>query len=148
MTTGFARCAFVALAVLVVACIDTTSPSFVNQGQSNGAGGGGGGGTGNVDTALVGSWVGPTTQDTVNGHAQNVNTAWTFTADGSVLRQVVTLDMVTGIADTVISSGTWTGNGSSLSVSFTTPNAENLSFSYTVAGSLLTLDQVQYVRTG
>jgi hypothetical protein len=73
---------------------------------------------------------------------------WGFTADGSVLRQVVTLDLVTGVSSPVISSGTWTASGSSLTVSFTSPTAQNLTFSYTVSGSLLTLDQVQFVKTG
>lgn len=150
MTSALARAGIVLCAVLAVACIDTTSPSFVNQGQSNGVGGGsgGGGGSGSLDSALVGTWIGPTQVDTVNGHPQTVDTTFTFNANGSTIVQVATVDLVTNVNETLVSTGTWTASGSSLTVELTSPTRQNLSYSYTVTGSLLKLNQDSYVRTG
>lgn len=137
-------------AVLAVACIDTTSPSFVNQGQSSGIGGGSGGSgsSGPLDSALVGTWIGPTMVDTVNGQPQAVDTSFTFNGDGSAIVQVSTVNMVTNVTVPTISTGTWVGSGSSLTVYLASPAKVNLSYGYTVTGNLLTLNQVQYVRTG
>ena len=143
---AFARAAVVALAVVAVACIDTTTPQYFNNGGfNNGAGGGGGGGQ--LDSNLVGSWS-QTIVDTVAGDPTNQQTIWQFSADGTASRTVITFDITTSVSDTTISNGTWTADGSTVSITFQAPNPGTEQFSYVINGSTLLLGQTEFVRTG
>ncbi len=145
---ALARAAFVALAVVAVACIDTTPPQyFNNQGfGSNGSSGGGGSG-GAVDSNLVGQWT-ETIVDTVNGDPTNQQTIWAFNADGTTSRTVITFDLTTSATDTTIFNGTWTADGTTVIITFQAPNTGTEQFTYIINGSTLLLGQTEFVRTG
>lgn len=146
--TAFARAAFVALAIVAVACIDTTTPQyFNNNGFNTGTGGGGGGGGGQLDSNLVGTWS-STIVDTVSGDPTNQQTIWGFNADGSASLTVITFDITTSVSDTTIKNGTWTANGTTVTITFQAPNPGTEAFTYIINGSTLTLGQTQFVRTG
>lgn len=145
--TALARAAFVALAIVAVACIDTTTPQyFHNQGFNAGTGGGGGGG-GQLDSNLVGTWS-QTIVDTVNGDPTNQQTIWAFNADGSASRTVITFDITTSVSDTTVSNGTWTADGSTVTITFQAPDTGTQQFTYVINGSTLLLGQTEFVRTG
>lgn len=146
--TAIARVAFVALAVVAVACIDTTTPQYFNNGGFNtGTGGGGGGGGGQLDSNLVGSWS-STIVDTVSGDPTNQQTIWAFNADGTASLTVITFDITTSVSDTTVKNGTWTANGSTVSITFQAPDSGTEQFTYVINGSTLLLGQTQFVRTG
>lgn len=137
-----------ALAVVAVACIDTTTPQyFNNQGLgSNGSSGGGGSG-GALDSNLVGSWT-ETIVDTVNGDPTNQQTTFAFNANGSMSRTVITFDITTSVTDTTIFNGTWTADGTTVTITFQAPNTGTEQFTYIINGSTLLLGQTEFVRTG
>lgn len=146
--TAIARVAFVALAVVAVACIDTTTPQYFNNGGFNtGTGGGGGGGGGQLDSNLVGNWS-STIVDTVSGDPTNQQTIWAFNADGTASLTVITFDITTSVSDTTVKNGTWTANGSTVSITFQAPDSGTEQFTYVINGSTLLLGQTQFVRTG
>ena len=144
---AFARAAVVALAIVAVACIDTTTPQYFNNGGFNNGVGGGGGGGGQLDSNLVGSWS-ETIVDTVAGDPTNQQTIWQFNADGTASRTVITFDITTSVSDTTISNGTWTADGSTVSITFQAPNPGTEQFTYVINGSTLLLGQTEFVRTG
>lgn len=140
--------AFVALAVVAVACIDTTTPQYFNNtGFNTGTGGGGGGGGGQLDSNLVGSWS-ETIVDTVNGDPTNQQTIWAFHADGTASLTVITFDITTSVSDTTIKNGTWTADGTTVTITFQAPNSGTEQFTYVINGSTLMLGQTEFVRTG
>ena len=145
--TAIARAAFVALAVVAVACIDTTTPQYFNNGGFNTGTGGGGGGGGQLDSNLVGSWS-QTIVDTVNGDPTNQQTIFAFNADGTMSRTVITFDITTSVSDTTIFNGTWTADGSTVTITFQAPNTGTEQFTYVINGSTLLLGQTEFVRTG
>ncbi|HEY7896383.1 MAG TPA: lipocalin family protein [Gemmatimonadaceae bacterium] len=137
-----------ALAVVAVACIDTTPTQYFNQGgfNSNGSSGGGGSG-GAIDSNLVGTWT-ETIVDTVNGDPTNQQTIWAFNANGTASLTVITFDITTSAADTTIKNGTWTADGSTVTITFQAPNTGTEEFTYVINGSTLLLGQTEFVRTG
>jgi len=146
--TAITRAAFVALAVVAVACIDTTTPQYFNNGGFNtGTGDGGGGGGGQLDSNLVGSWS-QTIVDTVNGDPTNQQTIFAFNADGTMSRTVITFDITTSVSDTTIFNGTWTADGSTVTITFQAPNTGTEQFAYVINDSTLLLGQTEFVRTG
>jgi len=145
--TAITRAAFVALAVVAVACIDTTTPQYFNNGGFNTGTGGGGGGGGQLDSNLVGSWS-ETIVDTVNGDPTNQQTIFAFNADGTMSRTVITFDITTSVSDTTIFNGTWTADGSTVTITFQAPNTGTEQFTYVINGSTLLLGQTEFVRTG
>jgi len=147
ITTAIARAALVALAVMAVACIDTTTPQYFNNGGFNTGTGGGGGGGGQLDSNLVGSWS-QTIVDTVNGDPTNQQTIFAFNADGTMSRTVITFDITTSVSDTTIFNGTWTADGSTVTITFQAPNTGTEQFTYVINGSTLLLGQTEFVRTG
>lgn len=147
ITAALARMGFVALAVVAVACIDTTTPQYFNNSGFNSSGSGGGGGTGALDSNLVGQWT-ETVVDTVNGDPTNQQTIWAFNADGTASRTVITFDITTSVTDTTIFNGTWTADGSTVSITFQAPNPGTEQFTYVINGSTLLLGQTEFVRTG
>ena len=138
---------FVALAVVAVACIDTTTPQYFNNSGFNSSGSGGGGGTGALDSNLVGQWT-ETVVDTVNGDPTNQQTIFAFNADGTMSRTVITFDITTSVSDTTIFNGTWTADGSTVTITFQAPNTGTEQFTYVINGSTLLLGQTEFVRTG
>jgi hypothetical protein len=148
MRTAIARAAFVALAIVAAACIDTTTPQYFNNGNGFNTGvGGGGGGGGQLDSNLVGSWS-STVVDTVNGDPTNQQTIWAFNADGSASLTVITFDITTSVSDTTIKHGSWTANGTTVTITFQAPDTGSEAFAYVINGSTLTLGQTDFVRTG
>ena len=145
--TAITRVAFVALAVVAVACIDTTTPQYFNNNGFNTGTGGGGGGGGQLDSNLVGSWS-ETIVDTVNGDPTNQQTIWAFNADGTASLTVITFDITTSVSDTTIKNGTWTADGTTVTITFQAPNSGTEQFPYIINGSTLTLGQTEFVRTG
>ncbi len=146
--TAIARAAFVALAIVAVACIDTTTPQYFNNGNGFNTGvGGGGGGGGQLDSNLVGSWS-STVVDTVNGDPTNQQTIWAFNADGSASLTVITFDITTSVSDTTIKNGSWTADGTTVTITFQAPDTGSEAFTYVINGSTLTLGQTDFVRTG
>lgn len=146
--TALTRAAFVVLAVVAVACIDTTTPQYFNSGGFNtGTGGGGGGGGGQLDSNLVGTWS-ETVVDTVNGDPTNEQTIWAFNADGTASRTVITFDLTTSVSDTTVTNGTWTADGSTVTITFQAPDTGSEQFTYVINGSTLLLGQTEFVRTG
>lgn len=105
-----------------------------------------GGNTTTISQSLVGSWR--HTFEFVDdfGFANATETTWTFAADGSARRSIVTRNLTVGSADTLLTTARWSASGDSLTIEFTSPSPGTFQFSVSVQGNQLTLAGEAYAR--
>lgn len=141
------RCAAAAAAFLLAACggdptgIDRASGAPVIAV---------GGATRTLDGALVGRWSRIVLTELTAGLTAS-ETRWTFLADGRVERRLVTSNLSLGLADQVVTLGTWTTPGDgTVTIVLDDAAGASLRLAYTVVsgvdGAILTLGGLQYER--
>lgn len=131
---------FVAFAGVVVACDDSgvVSPDHPTVGF--------GGNSTTISQSLVGTWR--HTFEFVDdfGFANATETTWTFAADGTAGRTLVTRNLTVGSADTLLTTARWSASGDSLTIEFTSPSPGTFEFTVRVQGNQLTLAGEAYTR--
>ena len=109
-----------------------------------------GGATRTLDGALVGRWSRLVLTELAAGLTAS-ETRWTFLADGRVERRLVTSNISLGLADQVVTLGTWTTAGDgTVTIVLDDAAGTTLRLAYTVVsradGAVLTLGGLQYER--
>ena len=109
-----------------------------------------GGATRTLDGALVGRWSRTVLAELTAGLTAS-ETRWTFLADGRVERRLVTSNLSLGLADQVVTLGTWTAAGDgTVTIVLDGAPGTTLRLAYTIAsdvdGAILTLGGLQYER--
>jgi len=132
--------AFIAFAAMIAACDGSgvASPDRPTVGF--------GGNSTTISQSLVGTWR--HTFEFVDdfGFANATVTTWTFAADGSAERTLVTQNFTVGSADTLLTTARWSASGDSLTIQFTSPSPGTFEFKVSVQGNQLTLAGEAYTR--
>jgi hypothetical protein len=103
-------------------------------------------GTPGVNTAIVGSWRRTVVFTDDFGLVQSSETTWLFDASGTATRTVVARNLSTGAGDTIISRGKWVVDGSTLVITFTSPDPGETRLSFTLQGDTLFLATFPFTR--
>jgi hypothetical protein len=98
--------------------------------------------------ALMGLWTRVVVITDNAGDAHSSRTTWEFRSDGSATRTVVTQNLSVGVSDVISANGTWHTEGSTLVITFRSPNTGTSRFSFIVFSNVLTLDGRDFVRIG
>lgn len=125
------------------ACFDTRGPlAPIGHVES------GGGTAGTQSPSLVGRWSNTVLITTPTGDVQSSQTIWSFRADGTADRTVITRSVAAGVADTVVSSARWATSGARVTITFDTPGSGTVTFDFSVSGDTLTLGGQTFTRIG
>ena len=103
-----------------------------------------------LDLALVGRWQRVVVVDAAAGLTAS-ETRWTFLADGRVERRLITSNLTLGLADQIVSFGTWrTAGDGTVTIVLDDATGTTLRLAYAVAprvdGSQLTLGGLVFER--
>lgn len=132
--------AVVALACIPLACWEGEDSTFE---LSTGPRGLGNSGTNTpVAQTPLGKWTHTDTFAT-GGARFSTQTIWSFSADGTAQRIVITTDLGTGTSSSDITQAVWSAQGSTLFVQFL-PNGPGLTLTFVVSGGTLFLNGVPY----
>ncbi|HJR68100.1 MAG TPA: hypothetical protein VJ802_16840 [Gemmatimonadaceae bacterium] len=102
--------------------------------------------SGSHHNSLVGMWTRVVVLTDNHGTAHSSRTTWEFRSDGSATRTVVTQNLSSGISDVLTANASWHTEGSTLVITFRSPDAGTSRFGFAVVGSVLSLDGRDFVR--
>ena len=105
-----------------------------------------GGSSTTISQTLVGTWQ--HTFEFVDdfGFGNATVTTWTFAADGTAGRTIVTRNLTVATSDTLLTTARWSASGDNLTIEFTSPSPGTFAFSVSVQGNQLTLAGEAYTR--
>ncbi len=131
-----ARVAALAAAGVLAGCgADATiAPTPFDRTPPTAAGGATGQGGGAVSASLTGSWRRVLYFSDGNAIRASVTT-WSFDGRGGATRVVTAQNLTAGVADAVVSSGTYTATASTVTVRFVTPDAGTVRYGWRVETS-------------
>lgn len=147
MTRAARRLAAAAAAALLAACAgDPTGIEATSGGQMVAVGGP----SRTLDRALVGRWSRIVLTELSAGLTAS-ETRWTFHADGLVERRLITSNLTLGLADQIVTLGTWsTAGDGTVTIVFDDATGTTVRLPYTVSprvdGAVLTLGGLRYER--
>jgi hypothetical protein len=105
-----------------------------------------------LDAALVGRWRRAVAVAAGYATAGSSETTWTFAADGSALRSVVTRDPALGLVDSYTVAASWRADGRTVLIALRSPELGPARFTYavvrTTSGDVLYLDGQGFQRVG
>lgn len=102
---------------------------------------------GTTASALVGRWSHQEIFDAL-GQTHSSETIWDFAGNGTATRTVIATNLTGGIADAVVAHARWALQGSSIVITFLSPDSGTVIFRVRIVGSTLTLDGRDFRRTG
>jgi hypothetical protein len=105
-----------------------------------------GAGSGSHHSAIVGMWTRVVVVTDNQGTAHSSRTTWEFRSDGSATRTVITQSLRSGISDVITANASWHTEGSTLVITFRSPDSGTSRFSLTIFANVLTLDGRDFVR--
>jgi len=105
-------------------------------------------GSGSHHNAVVGLWARVVVITDNAGNAHSSRTTWEFRSDGSATRTVVTQNLSADVSDVISANAMWHTEGSTLVISFRSPDSGTSRFSFFVFSNVLTLDGRDFVRIG
>ena len=105
-------------------------------------------GTGSHHNAIVGIWTRVIVIADNEGTAHSSRTTWEFRSDGSATRTLITQNVSAGISDVLTANASWRTEGSTLVVTFRSPDSGTSRFGFSVFGNVLSLDGRDFVRVG
>jgi hypothetical protein len=103
-------------------------------------------GSGSHHNAIVGMWTRAIVITDNQGTAHGSRTTWEFRSDGSATRTVVTQNLSSGISDVLTATASWHTEGSTLVITFRSPDSGTSRFGFAVFGNVLSLDGRDFVR--
>jgi hypothetical protein len=107
-----------------------------------------GNGTGAQHNALVGIWTRVVVVRDNTGNDHSSRTTWEFRSDGSATRTLITQNLSAGISDVLTANASWHTEGSTLVITFRSPDSGTSRFGFSVFINVLTLDGRDFVRVG
>jgi hypothetical protein len=105
-------------------------------------------GTPSASSGLVGTWRRILFFNDVSGAALSSETTWTFRGDGTATRVVIARNYTAGTADQLVATARWAVDGTTLVVTFVSPDPGTVRFPFQVDGSILVLAGQAYNRQG
>ena len=102
--------------------------------------------TGGQHNALVGIWTRVVVISDNQGNTHSSRTTWEFRSDGSATRTLITQSA--GISDVLTATASWHTEGSTLVITFRSPDSGTSRFGFSVFSNVLTLDGRDFVRVG
>jgi hypothetical protein len=107
-----------------------------------------GAGSGAQQNAIVGLWTRVVVITDNGGNAHSARTTWEFRSDGSATRTLITQNLSAGISDVITANASWHTEGSTLVITFRSPDTGTSRFFFSVFSNVLTLDGRDFVRIG
>lgn len=107
-----------------------------------------GSGTGGQHNAVVGIWTRVVVVRDNSGNDHSSRTTWEFRSDGSATRTLITQNLSAGISDVLTANASWHTEGSTLVITFRSPDSGTSRFGFSVFSNVLTLDGRDFVRVG
>ena len=98
--------------------------------------------------ALIGLWTRVVVITDNVGDTHSSRTTWEFRSDGSATRTVVAQNLSLGVSDVITARATWRTEGSTLVITFQSPDSGTSRFSFAIFSDVLTLDGRDFVRIG
>ena len=105
-------------------------------------------GTGAHHNAIVGIWTRVVVISDNDGNAHSSRTTWEFRSDGTATRTLITQNVSAGISDVLTANASWRTEGSTLVITFRTPDSGTSRFGFSLFGNVLSLDGRDFVRVG
>ena len=104
------------------------------------------------DAALLGRWRRAVLFRGADGTSHGSEITWSFAADGSALRSVVSRNVTLGLADVVSTAASWRTEGNTVVIVYLSPGSGAVRFTYfvdrTAYGDVLYLDDQAFTRVG
>ena len=105
-------------------------------------------GSGAHHDAIVGIWTRVVVISDNDGNAHSSRTTWEFRSDGTATRTLITQNVSAGISDVLTANALWRTEGSTLVITFRSPDSGTSRFGFSVFGNVLSLDGRDFVRVG
>lgn len=106
------------------------------------------GGTGGPtsDISITGTWQRTLVFFDEFGFLHSSETTWTFAADGTAERTVVTTNVTLGASDTTFTQARWRVEGTQVIIDFTAPTPGTITLEFFLQGTTLFLAGQEYER--
>ena len=106
------------------------------------------GGTGGPtsDISITGTWQRTLVFFDEFGFLHSSETTWTFAADGTAERTVVTTNVTLGASDTTFTQARWRVEGTQVIIDFTAPTPGTITLEFFLQGTMLFLAGQEYER--
>lgn len=130
---------------LAVAMLAATACN-VEMGIGPGVQVGTGKGSGSHHSAIVGMWTRVVVLADNQGTAHSSRTTWEFRSDGSATRTVIAQSLSTGVSDILTANASWHTEGSTLVITFRSPDSGTSRFGFAIFANVLSLDGRDFVR--
>jgi hypothetical protein len=131
---------------LLAAMLTATACNNVDMRIGPGVQIGTGKGSGSHHDAIIGMWTRIVVITDREGTAHSSRTTWEFRSDGSATRTVVTQNLSAGISDVLTANASWHTEGSTLVITFRSPDSGTSRFGFAVFANVLNLDGRDFVR--
>lgn len=103
-------------------------------------------GSGSHHSAIVGMWTRVVVLADNQGTAHSSRTTWEFRSDGSATRTVIAQSLSTGVSDVLTANASWHTEGSTLVITFHSPDSGTSRFGFGIFANVLSLDGRDFVR--